>query len=962
MPKQSKKISLSILLFVLIVNGLFLSITRAPIAHAQTATPTPTDTPTPTATSTPTSTPTITPTATPTATPTPYFVRTDGDDSTCSGKVNAAVASAPDCAFLTINKAITTTTSGGTITVETGSYAEDVSVNKSVKLVGIGSPTANSFTLTNGAVLISGTTDISAATVNVNQTGAAGALISDAMTLVSTGGTINIAAGSYSDAVTINKNVKLVGTGSPTATSFTLTNGATLVSGSTGITAAIVNINQSGATGALITDGLNLVSDNGTINVAAGTYAEDDITISKPVTLKGAWSATTTLKRATIGGPTLHSTILVNNGSADASHPVIIDNFTLATDPTAAFDDFPVNLGSSYTTIQNSIIDSTANPCNGIQGVSSSLDHITITGNLFNFDSSGTCSPGDQVVDFYSVGSTVSNLTMTSNTFTAAGDNDFAVRFGSLTTATITGNTFGSRIDFLLPDANNISGVTVSNNVFQPTLPGTTHEGGIYFEPAGSAASTISSVTISNNQFIDNITGVAFSSALDSIRVDFNTVVLHTNSFSGNSYGSPPYNQAVVVGFIPLSGTLDATQNWWNSADGPNTTGDFISDYVTYSPYYVDSSKTHLSDNTYTNLVLSSLSTGQTELVSGQTVISIYKDNLIDFTAGLSTVSSGTLTIAGSGLTLSSFTSGDLAGVDLSIAQTVGDTTVLVDKGVRFDSGTPGTNMTLATILSANHVLVTIPDQTVILGSSSWNGMLAPQVNYTVTQSEIMPSGFEISDHTITIGSSDSELLFDKPVTIEFFGSTAYPGFKPFGSNNWSLISTVCGGTFESPTSPTFPGECYIRGHSDTKILTYHFSEFGDLNKISERSTSSGDNTPSNNLTCSLPKPGEVPDFFEVRARKNSVQLLYTTVKTNLTDYYVIYGFKPGDERYGFSYSAQPSDGSMWAITIDHLAPGTAYYFKMRAGNGCASGAWTGWLGGKTPWSSYSTYKYFKYH
>jgi hypothetical protein len=33
----------------------------------------------------------------------------------------------------------------------------------------------------------------------------------------------------------------------------------------------------------------------------------------------------------------------------------------------------------------------------------------------------------------------------------------------------------------------------------------------------------------------------------------------------------------------------------------------------------------------------------------------------------------------------------------------------------------------------------------------------------------------------------------------------------------------------------------------------------------------------------------------------------------------------------------------------------------MRAGNGCAAGDWSGWLGGKNPSSKYATLKYVKY-
>jgi len=34
--------------------------------------------------------------------------------------------------------------------------------------------------------------------------------------------------------------------------------------------------------------------------------------------------------------------------------------------------------------------------------------------------------------------------------------------------------------------------------------------------------------------------------------------------------------------------------------------------------------------------------------------------------------------------------------------------------------------------------------------------------------------------------------------------------------------------------------------------------------------------------------------------------------------------------------------------TINELAPNAKYYFKVRAGNGCATGSWSNWLAAKT--------------
>lgn len=89
-----------------------------------------------------------------------YFVRTDGNDTTCNGLTSAAAASAPACAFLTINKAVDVTaaldlrTFAVTIQVVDGTYTTPV-VLKSY--VGVGPVTLQGNTSTPGNVVISTT-------------------------------------------------------------------------------------------------------------------------------------------------------------------------------------------------------------------------------------------------------------------------------------------------------------------------------------------------------------------------------------------------------------------------------------------------------------------------------------------------------------------------------------------------------------------------------------------------------------------------------------------------------------------------------------------------------------------------------------------------------------------------------------------------------------------------------------
>ena len=201
-----------------------------------------------------------------------------------------------------IQGAVDTAQSGDTVNAAAGSYGENVAINKALGLVGQGSgATTTSFTLNNGASILSNSQGLNAPTVNVNN----GAKIQDGVTLTSSGGTINVAAGSYGENVVINKALGLVGLGTgATTTSFTLNNGASILSNSQGLTAPTVNVNN----GAKIQDGVTLATSGGTVNAGPGTYREN-VVVNKNVAIQGAGAGSTIVDGGHAG-----SVFTVNSG------------------------------------------------------------------------------------------------------------------------------------------------------------------------------------------------------------------------------------------------------------------------------------------------------------------------------------------------------------------------------------------------------------------------------------------------------------------------------------------------------------------------------------------------------------------------------------------------------------------------------------------------------------------------
>lgn len=161
--------------------------------------------------------------------------------------------------------------------------------------------------------------------------------------------------------------------------------------------------------------------------------------------------------------------------------------------------------------------------------------------------------------------------------------------------------------------------------------------------------------------------------------------------------------------------------------------------------------------------------------------------------------------------------------------QTIGTITVDLTQQVTFVANNNDV-ITLENIALPT-VSVEIPDQTTISGPELWDNTILPPVQIPTTGN--IPSGFQTPDNVIQVGSADVILIFDKTVTIILEGVTGQTAYKLPGENTWNLIDG-CDDEYDDPTDPTFPNECSISNGIDTKIVTYHFTEFGEFEETSE--------------------------------------------------------------------------------------------------------------------------------
>ena len=107
-------------------------------------------------------------------------------------------------------------------------------------------------------------------------------------------------------------------------------------------------------------------------------------------------------------------------------------------------------------------------------------------------------------------------------------------------------------------------------------------------------------------------------------------------------------------------------------------------------------------------------------------------------------------------------------------------------------------------------------------------------------------------------------------------------------------------------------------------------------------SSSSSNNSSSTSTACSDQAPGaKAPWLYGAIAQDSGSVLLYFTEADNPVNKYVLeYGTKSGDYPYGVQDMGVNSRGQM-TFLVKSLSPNITYYFKVRGGNGCATGSWS---------------------
>ena len=101
---------------------------------------------------------------------------------------------------------------------------------------------------------------------------------------------------------------------------------------------------------------------------------------------------------------------------------------------------------------------------------------------------------------------------------------------------------------------------------------------------------------------------------------------------------------------------------------------------------------------------------------------------------------------------------------------------------------------------------------------------------------------------------------------------------------------------------------------------------------------------------CTDTSPGSAPVLLSARVSGNRVILTWSKAKDPLTYYLIEYG--TGHDNYQFGVA---DVGNVTEFEIGELTPGVTYYFRVRAGNHCASGEFSNELSATAAGSTFST-------
>lgn len=215
------------------------------------------------------------------------------------------------------------------------------------------------------------------------------------------------------------------------------------------------------------------------------------------------------------------------------------------------------------------------------------------------------------------------------------------------------------------------------------------------------------------------------------------------------------------------------------------------------------------------------------------------------------------------------------------------------------------------------------------------------EMNFTdrdaLTWMQSLDSKLDISQGVISLDADLIKNLTDTQASLTMYNITL---------NNPKIL--VDG---QNDSGGVVSGLSYDRTAHSITFNAAHFTTFTATEDTGSGSSSSSSSSNAGAPACGDWAPLGTPKLFQIDTTRNSATLYFMPVIDYFSYYFIAYGYKEGDWRFGTQFNSTQKIGVI-SQTINDLAPNTTYYFTVRAGNGCATGNWSNYLAAKTEKSS----------